>query len=816
MRVLWLLAATGSLFSLFGAGVRITGKVTDENQVIVAGAKIWIEDRSTLSDHSGGFTFELDRPGDYKISAQREGFFVLRDQPIHLAPGENIITLVLNNQREVLNSVEVSYSPPAINTEETASTQKLVGTEMLGIPYAGSNNLQNALPMLPGITQDSRGGIHLGGGSSDQTLWTLDGFNISDPLTGKFESRLSVDSVRGIEMNSGRYSAESGKGSAGVMQIRTAMGDDRWRPSATNFFPGIESHKGLVLGNWTPRAAIAGPLVRGRAWLADSIDAVYDKHVVEELPEGEDRSSSWRASNLLRSQINLTPSNIFTASWLLNYWNAPRSGLAPLDPMETTVDRRTRQNFFSFKNQTYLGGGALFEVGYAATRGILRERPQGQQAYITTPEGRRGNYFLDALRHSGRDQWLANIFLPSFSAQGSHQLKAGFDFDRITYRQRSDRHPFEFLRADGTLSRLIEYAGNNEVARKNFEAASYLQDRWKPWRRLLVEAGMRVDWDQILRTPAMSPRLSFSLAVPRTENTKVSAGVGLFRDATNLRVMARHLDQYGLSRQFATDGRTVISGPNATIFWLDDRALRVPAYRNFSASLEHLFPWGLHGRFDYLRRRGQDGFTFVPRSVAEPFRSELLALYRVRAFDAVFVLTNQRTDVYDSFEVTLRKTFHRQAEVLGSYTRSRALSNAVVDASVDDPLLVGNNAGRLPWDTPNRFLTWGIFPWKEKYSISYWLEVRNGFPFNVSDEEGRLIGKLNERRFPLFLNLNLHLERKFGAAGQWWAWRAGFNNLTNRLNPTVVNANSSSPNFLRFTGGQHRALVLRIRWLGKK
>lgn len=810
----WLLLVLTFVCSLRGAGVRITGKVIDENQVVVAGARVWIGERAAVSDGAGAFTLELDQPGDYKISAQREGYFLLRDRPIYLAAGENIATLVLNTQREVFDSVDVSYSPPAVNTEETASTQQLQGTELLGVPYTTTNNLLNALPLIPGITQDSRGAIHVQGGSADQTLWTLDGFNITDPLTGRFESRLSVDSVRGIELNSGRYSAEEGKASAGTLQIRTAMGDDHWRPSATNFIPSLEEHKGLVLSNWTPRGSVSGPLVRGRAWFSESADAVYDKLVVEELPQGRDRSSSWRANNLLRSQVNLTPSNIFVTSWLVNYWNAPHNGLSPLDPMETTVDRRSRQNFFSFKDQAYLGEGALLEIGYAATRTIGRELPQGDLPYINTPEGRRGNYFLEAHRHSGRDQWLANLFLPPVNAHGAHQLKAGLDLDRLTYEQRSDRRPFEFFRADGTLSRVVAYAGNNQVQRKNFEAAGYVQDRWKPLPRLVIEAGARLDWDEILRTPVVSPRISFSLAVPGLENTKLAGGVGLFRDATNLRVMARSLDQYAVSSYYDADGRTLLRGPAASVYTSDDHSLKVPVYRNMSVGVEHLFPWGLHGRFEYLRRRGRDGFTFVPIGFPGDTPPKLLARYGVTSFDSIFSLENLRRDIYDSFEVTVRKTF-RQAEWLASYTRSRAFSNSVVDASVDDPLLVDNNAGRLPWDTPNRFVSWGIVPFKKIYSIAYLVECRDGFPFNVADEEGRLVGRLNERRLPLFFNLNLHLERKFALFGQRWAWRAGANNLTNRSNPTVVNSNTASQNFLRYSGGQHRAFVLRIRWLGR-
>jgi hypothetical protein len=96
------------------------------------------------------------------------------------------------------------------------------------------------------------------------------------------------------------------------------------------------------------------------------------------------------------------------------------------------------------------------------------------------------------------------------------------------------------------------------------------------------------------------------------------------------------------------------------------------------------------------------------------------------------------------------------------------------------------------------------------------LEWRSGFPFSVEDEDGQIIGAVNSRRFPDFFELNTHLERRFNLGGYRWALRGGVNNLTDRLNPTVVNNNISAPNFLQYAGGTSRAFVTRIRWLGKR
>ncbi|MBI1898319.1 MAG: hypothetical protein HYS04_17570, partial [Acidobacteria bacterium] len=88
-------------------------------------------------------------------------------------------------------------------------------------------------------------------------------------------------------------------------------------------------------------------------------------------------------------------------------------------------------------------------------------------------------------------------------------------------------------------------------------------------------------------------------------------------------------------------------------------------------------------------------------------------------------------------------------------------------------------------------------------------------PYSIQDEEGTILGDINGYRFPEFFELNLHFERRFTALKYRWAFRFGGNNITNHRNPNVVINTMGSPQFLRFYGGQHRALNFRIRWLGK-
>jgi hypothetical protein len=183
-----------------------------------------------------------------------------------------------------------------------------------------------------------------------------------------------------------------------------------------------------------------------------------------------------------------------------------------------------------------------------------------------------------------------------------------------------------------------------------------------------------------------------------------------------------------------------------------------------------------------------------------------------------FTLTNARHDQYDAAQVIVHQAVGGRYEWMASYTRSRTHSNEVLDPSLEQTLLLGpNNAGPLPWDAPNRFLSWGYLPtWWKNWAVAYLFEERTGFPFSIQHDNGQLIGAPDTYRYPDYFNLNLHLEWRFHLRKYRFAIRGGVDNLTNHRNPTVVNniaGVAELPDFLRSEGRHYQA---RLRWLGKE
>ena len=511
-----------------------------------------------------------------------------------------------------------------------------------------------------------------------------------------------------------------------------------------------------------------------------------------------------------------------------NYLDDQHYGLSPLNPVPATPQDAESAYVGTVRDQHYFGGGELLETGFNVDQYNLGLTPLGNAPYFITPETAGGNYYLTAHTHARRWQGVSNLNLRPYYFHGRHDMKVGVDLDRIDYDAQFSRQPISFLResqvlpAAGTCLTLIPspcsrysvFAGGNYSTTYNFEASGYAEDRWLLTNRLLIEPGVRLDWDQIVRHTLFSPRLAGTYVLDNAANTKLSAGVGIVYDATPVYLIARPYAGQRTDYFFNQDGEptdangnlTAMPTPVLTTFSADRGVLQAPRFVNWSAALEKKLPSSILLKAEFLERRGTHDFVYNTLN---------------GGFGGNFVLQNTRDDLYRAFQIALRRGFGKRYMVLGSYTRSTAHSNQVLDFNVDNPILSPQAPGPYPWDAPNRFLSWGFLPFFKlpiihALDLAYSMEARTGFPFDVYNDLQQLVEPPGSRRFPEYFSLNLHLEKRFHAFGYYWALRGGFDNITNNQNAVVVNADINSPQFLTFSGYNPRAFTSRIRFLGKK
>jgi hypothetical protein len=812
------------------AQVPVSGRVVDETGAAVAGARIELSlpgapATATSSDAEGNFNLSLPAAGEYDIRVERLGFFLYQDKAEHFAEGESHLNVTLNHTQEFSERVDVTSSPPAIDPQQASAHRELDNTEIMAVPYPAPQDYRNALFLMNGVIQDSNGGIHVNGGDSNQTSYTLDGFNISNPVTGTLQARVNIETIQSVNLETSRFSADNGRGSAGALDLQTKMGDDHWRFQGTNFIPGVTTADGFHVDKWTPRLELSGPLAKGRAWFHNGFDAFYSNDVVHGLPTGQNRTSGITASDLARFQLNPTSSNIITASFLANFADTSHDGLTILNPVETTSTQRQLLFVSSVRDQQYFNG-ALIEAGFSDTRTLLRDIPQGDQVYQITPFGNRGNYFVDRDEHAYRQQGIADVFLPTYHLGGAHQVKFGVDLERESFHQTLQLHDYEVLNADDSVARYVSFQGSPFQARKNFESAEYVQDHWTPFKGLAFEAGLRMEWNEIVRDVLPAPRVAAVWAPSRLPDTKFSAGWGVYYDAINLGMVSNQQAQQSLATFYGPG--EVPETPVLSSFHVDDQILKAPRYRTAAFGMERKLPFNFYLKAEYTHRHGDHGFVFTPPAGGVPMTQPENGAASPAPSMAVYNLSNTRIDRYDALDIGIRRTFKGQFEWFAGYTRSASRTNEAMDYSLESPVFGPQLPGPFPWDAPNRVHMWGWVPVPSRRfpgllrfvtkntTAAYLVEYRTGFPFSIVDQNGFQVGPPGSARYPDYFNVNLHFERKFMAMHYLWAWRFGFNNLTNNGNPVTVNNIIGTPEFRTYGRGQVRAFSVRLRMLGRK
>jgi hypothetical protein len=796
----------------------VTISVADENGAAVAGARVTIVELGIApvqlwTDYAGNCRYTVRQREPYQIVVEKAGFY--RAEAISTGPNQNSVDqssvkVVLEHEQIVREQVNVTASTPGIDTQQISDQSTMNTPEIVNIPYPTSHDIRNLLAFNPGVVPDASGQVHVAGSETWETLDTMDGFDIRSPVGGTLSLRVSADAMRSIDAETTRYPVEFGRATGGVIAFYTGMGDNKFRFNATNFIPSFRDLNGIRFDQFVPRFTFSGPLKRDRAWWYDGVEIEADNIYISELPANANTDELVRGSNLTKVQTNVTSSNIMTAGLLYNNYHSPYDGISSLTPRPSTVKRNTIAWMPYVRDQQSFGKGALLDlgVGFVSIRDGYEPQVSTPAPYEYTPEQTEGTYFENLSGRSQRLEGTAALYLPPRQWLGRHDVKAGLDLDHIAYDQRQTRMPVSYLGEDGTTVRQSTFAPVPAFTMHNGEIGAYVQDRWQPAKGWLVEPGLRFDWDEIVRRPLFAPRLAAVYTPGDKDSTKISAGIGLYYEHTQLEYLAQTHAGIRYDTYYAADGTTPTGPAEETEFTAKDGLLHEPRALNWSVGVEQNLPWAIYAGANFLEKRTTDVFTFANQSGAAALAGE-------------YLLTNGREDRYSSEEFDARKLFANDYTVYVSYTHSSVRTNAALDYLPTPSPLGTQQSGPLPWDVPNRVISWGWLPvpiarLRKRWDFVYALDEHTGFPYTAVNAAQQVVGAAGGQRFPEFVNFSPGLEWKFHFRGQYWGLRGVMENATDSGNPAVVNNVVDSPEFGTFSETQGRAFTARIRLIGTK
>jgi hypothetical protein len=228
--------------STFGT---ILGTVQDAQGAVIADASVALQsldensEYKTTTNSSGEFVFENMKAGHYKITVGHSGFAEAVVPNAALAARQELRVPVTLTVSAESTTVEVTAGGELINTENATLNDTVSNQDISQLPINSrsvSSSPLAALAVSPEVTRDSQGNIAVGGATSAQTGFSVDGISTANvrfngSLQDTYPSLESIDEMKVTAFNNNAEFAQIGD-----VTFVTKSGTSRLHGSAFEYY----------------------------------------------------------------------------------------------------------------------------------------------------------------------------------------------------------------------------------------------------------------------------------------------------------------------------------------------------------------------------------------------------------------------------------------------------------------------------------------------------------------------------------------------------------------------------------------------------
>ena len=763
-----------------------------------------IQVAETSANEAGEYEFAKLLPGEYMLEATADGFKP-SSKTLTIRAAETLVENVSLEIADVAASVTVASVGENVQTTEAALATTVKQTTLKTLPLR-NEQLLDALPLVPGVVRGPDGQIDINGARASQSSMTVNSANVTDPVTGQFAFNVPIEAVESVQVLTNPYAAEYGKFTGGVTAVATRSGTDKFKVEAQSFFPRLRRRGDKINGieAFTPRLAFSGPLKRNKLWFMQSFQYRFVRTPVESLPSDKRDTGLESFDSVTQMDWDVNARHHFTSTFSLFPQKLRFVGLNTFNPEEVTPNYKQRGFFWGLNERWTVSEKALLESYLSVKKFDADVFPSsGEQAMNFAPDVNSGNYFNRQDRRSTRVEALEIYNFTPPDLAGTHFIKAGVGLTHTTFDGNNTSNTVRILRRDGTISQQINFVGDGVLSRNTTEFSSFFEDKWTISDRLTLEYGVRFDRDTIARENDFAPRLAFAFSPIRDGRTVVRGGIGLFYDRINLNTATFTQLQDRLITSFGPDRGQVTQLQRLT---LEDGRFLTPRSVSWNIQFDREWIKNLLVRVGYQQRQATREYVLNPVQSGAPGDSLLL--------------NNGGRSRYREFQITTRYVFRGTDELNASYVRSKAIGDLndfnSYYSNFENPIIRRNERSFLPFDAPNRFVFWGNFGVKYGITVAPVLDIRNGFPLSVIDEDRNFVGPRNRAgRFPNFASLDLQVLKSVSAPARFseqYRFRVGVKvfNVTNHFNPRDFQGNLASDEFGGFYNGVGRKYGMKF------
>ncbi|HLP18397.1 MAG TPA: TonB-dependent receptor [Bacteroidota bacterium] len=421
-------------------------------------------------------------PGRYQLKVTLVGY---RDQlvDIEMKAGVNLVkNIMLVSTAIEVQEVVVSAEKDA--EKKSTQTGRIVmnAQELQSIPSVGESDVFRALQIMPGVKSVSEisSGLFVRGGSADQNLILLDGTVVYNPshLFGFF-STFNSDAVKDIDLMKGGYPAEYGGRLSSVLNVTNKDGDR----NTTKGKASISLISSRVTGE--------GPVGNG-SWFLSARRTYFDQLVsAAKLDTGKDALPLYYFYDA-NGKINQDFGHDDKIS-VIAYLGKDNMDFK-LGDGEINLNMDWGNTTGAFKwihifNPKFFSN---FTVSYSAY-------DAGMHANFGGLKVNQENGVRDLSVKGDMDFYPAN----------DHLVKLGFWWSqyRLTFNQNfGDNQTYKYKETPALFS-------------------LYAQDDWSVNERMNVQAGVRLEYQDLTKKVTAGPRISARYALDENTSLKAAAGV---------------------------------------------------------------------------------------------------------------------------------------------------------------------------------------------------------------------------------------------------------------------------------------------------
>ncbi len=537
--------SAASAFAQTSTGT-LQGTIVDSDGGVMPGVSVKLESpatgltREAVTNSAGVYVFNFLPAGEYVITAELSGFKTARQSDVHLEIGQN---------RAVDLKMEVGQLQEVVNVEAALqvldTTTASVGTvihagQLKTLPLAG-RHWAGLMLLAPGAINTGEG-THLStrfvGRARDDNNWTFDGIDatgIKDPRQDS-DARLiiSSESIAEFRVSSTLYSAESGTGAGGNVQLISKTGTNQFRGTAFDFVRNdrFDARPFGTRGDMPPfelnqfGVNAGGPVVPQRTFFFANYEGIRQRQestFVRQVPSAAFRANVPAA---LASVIAMYPQGTNrTNSADIDDWVGTEKVTNDEDAILVRVDHRfsdktsifTRYNMdhadlvepqdtgsetdfirpvnFTVQVQRIFGPSVVSETKFGynqSNRNSVRTGPSAAQISIsgfTAITGPR-----EIIENGSTYSVISNLAI----VRGRHNVKVGGEIRRILIDVgEGNTTSLSFASRPNFLANRLESFSINDfpvVQGQRWWMIGYVQDdlKWKP--NLTINAGLRYEF----------------------------------------------------------------------------------------------------------------------------------------------------------------------------------------------------------------------------------------------------------------------------------------------------------------------------------